>query len=182
MAGPLHDAARNGDVALLKKLIAEGAAPEERDETGATPLIVAARAGKTDMVEYLVVWQRVQVMARDSHGMTALHASAAANDLMGTEYLVYRGLADMDDTSTEEGITPLMVAAKANSGLVAAYLISYGADVDIVDHAGVTAINWAAKAGNDQIVTMLLTVGATCDHVDPDWADACAKRKAEVRP
>ena len=44
LAGSLHEAARKGDVEGLKQILDQGADLEQRDETGETLLISAARA------------------------------------------------------------------------------------------------------------------------------------------
>ena len=52
---PLHEAARNGDVAAAKKLLDAGADLTARDEhLGSTPLAWAARFGQLEMVKFLL--------------------------------------------------------------------------------------------------------------------------------
>ena len=53
VAGPLHDAARQGDVEALRRLITEGADTALQDEHGFTALDLAAQYGHRDIVEFL---------------------------------------------------------------------------------------------------------------------------------
>ena len=50
----MHIAAENGRVEILGKLKDNGANMDERDYVGKTPLYVAAKNGKTPVVEYLL--------------------------------------------------------------------------------------------------------------------------------
>ncbi len=180
LAGPLHDAARAGDLPLVEKLIAEGVPVDDRDDLGETPLMAAALAGQTLIVEKLAARYHADVTARNDRGMTALHAAAFNGDLMSVEYIVYRGGADMDDAQSKFGVTPLIVAAEENNGMVLAYLVSYGADKEITERHGYTALTRAGYHGHDEIITMLLTAGAACQEIDPIWFKECSARKAAL--
>src|ERR1044071_9728185 len=68
--GPLHDAARGGDLAQVQKLRDSGADTEDRDGTNETPLISAALASHADVVADLIK-RGADVMARNDRGLTA---------------------------------------------------------------------------------------------------------------
>ncbi|NIQ41119.1 MAG: hypothetical protein GTN85_03450, partial [Pseudomonas stutzeri] len=53
-ADPLHDAAGDGDVAAVKRLLALGHAINARDENEATPLHWAAYGGHAEVVRLLI--------------------------------------------------------------------------------------------------------------------------------
>ncbi|TIR63397.1 MAG: ankyrin repeat domain-containing protein, partial [Mesorhizobium sp.] len=53
-AGPLHNAAREGDAGQVAALLAQGADVNDRDESRETPLIDAALAGKTEVAVVLI--------------------------------------------------------------------------------------------------------------------------------
>ena len=53
VAGPLHDAARQGDLEALRRLIIEGADTATQDEHGFKALDLAAQYGHRDIVEFL---------------------------------------------------------------------------------------------------------------------------------
>lgn len=52
-AGEIHEAARKGDLATVKKLVEQGADINEMDKDGNTPLYVAAAKGHMEIVRYL---------------------------------------------------------------------------------------------------------------------------------
>ena len=53
-AGPAHDAARRGDALALRHAIGESERVDERDSSGATPLIIAARYGQPGCIRLLL--------------------------------------------------------------------------------------------------------------------------------
>ncbi|EGZ14227.1 hypothetical protein PHYSODRAFT_317026 [Phytophthora sojae] len=72
----VHFAAESGHVQVLKFLVAAAALdPDEytRGRQGITPLHLAARLGRADIVRFLVTRSDVDVNARDARGMTPLH-------------------------------------------------------------------------------------------------------------
>ena len=54
IAGPLHDAAKAGDVGLAKQLLDQGAAVAAPDAAGEPPLLIASLAGHADVVALLL--------------------------------------------------------------------------------------------------------------------------------
>ena len=55
LAGPIHDAAKAGDVAKVRQLLANGAKVDAREESfGFTPLHWAAAAGEADVAKVLL--------------------------------------------------------------------------------------------------------------------------------
>ena len=54
-AEPIHEAAKEGDLAKVKILIAEGSDVNVRDENGLAPLHIAAYKGYKDVAELLIL-------------------------------------------------------------------------------------------------------------------------------
>src|SRR5918994_894926 len=77
-AGPLHNAARDGDLEKARTLIGEGAAIDARSDRGETPLIVAILAGN-DAVAELLIEKVAGVMATNQGGFTPLHRALLKN-------------------------------------------------------------------------------------------------------
>ena len=182
-AGPLHDAAKAGDGALMQQLLRDGADVNEQDETGATALFVAAQAGWYSVHDQLLV-AGADVSIRNSSGLTVLHAAASSGEagviagLIGEDHRSQR--VDLDDHDNDLGVTPLFIATEANHGNIVAYLAAHAADPDIPNKAGISAVTLAGQKGYDQIVTILLRSGGTCQEIDPTWKAQCDERKAAL--
>ena len=67
VAEPIHDAAKEGDLAKVKILIAEGSGVNVRDENGLTPLHIAAYQGYEEVAE-LLIFKGANVNAADKMG------------------------------------------------------------------------------------------------------------------
>lgn len=79
-ASDLHYNAKSGNIAGIQKLLESGDSIEKRDQSGNTPLIVAAFSNKPEMVEYLCK-KGANVNAQNNDRVTAL-ISAAYYDLL----------------------------------------------------------------------------------------------------
>lgn len=176
-AGPLHDAARAGDVSLVKQL-ATGSSIDERDGTGETPLLAAALAGQDEIVDLLLTLGADARLAND-RGMSPLHAAAFAGDLEAVKRLQAAG-ADIGAADNKFGVTPLIVAAEENHGDVATYLIEAGADMEITERHGYTALTRAGYHDHGDMIALLLKAGAKCQEIDPLWLKACSAKKTEL--
>ncbi|XP_060182092.1 protein VAPYRIN-LIKE-like [Lycium barbarum] len=86
----LHRAARKGDVANIKKCIAEGANVNGRDQNGWTPLHRAAFKGKIDGVKVLVK-HGAKLDVVDDCGHTPLYLAIEAGQKEVTMYLIAQG-------------------------------------------------------------------------------------------
>ncbi|XP_076378763.1 osteoclast-stimulating factor 1-like isoform X2 [Megalopta genalis] len=73
---PLHDAARRGNLLLLKEYIKQGVSGTALDTVGNTSLYWAARAGHVDCVKELLSLPNPIVNAQNKMGETPLHAAA----------------------------------------------------------------------------------------------------------
>ena len=74
-AGPIHEAAKSGDLDQVQFLIVQGVDVNGKAIRDETPLIIASLAGNGEIVNYLL--QRgANIYARTASGMTALHAAA----------------------------------------------------------------------------------------------------------
>ena len=97
--------------ALICRLCTARADAEKREDSGATPLVRAARYGHLDILELLLV-HKADVLSRDLHGGTALHWAARFGHTACCGRLVDAGGA-LDGLDTLGGpSTPLMWAAR----------------------------------------------------------------------
>ncbi|XP_076225793.1 osteoclast-stimulating factor 1 isoform X2 [Nomia melanderi] len=74
---PLHDAARRGNLLLLKEYIKQGVSGTALDTVGNTSLYWAARAGHIECVKELVNLPNPIVNTQNKMGETPLHAAAS---------------------------------------------------------------------------------------------------------
>lgn len=104
--GPIHDAARSGDLAKVEALVK--AHPElvsaKDEQYGQTPLEIAAFNGHKDVAEFLLA-NKADVNAKAKNGSTALHLAAAR----GNKEIVELLLADNADVNAldNEGWSPM---------------------------------------------------------------------------
>lgn len=111
--------------AIVKYLIQAGANTEARKYSGETPLIIAARLGRTKILSILIESQ-ANLEAKDNEGCTALMSAASQNNMQSAELLLKAGAAI--DARDNLGITALMYAAFNKCVNMAKLLIQYGAD------------------------------------------------------
>jgi uncharacterized protein len=178
MAGPVGDAAKAGDLAALATALGSDGAIEERNASAETPLIIAALAGRTDVVLDLIK-RGADVNARNDRGMTALHAATYAGDLPAVEALLAAGV-PVDEAGNKFKVTPLFVAAEENHIDIVSLLLDRGAAIEQTEAHGYTVLTRSAYKEHDAIIALLIKRGAVCQEVDPVWQKECTKRKAAL--
>ena len=136
--GPLHTAVMLGDAAWVTSLLADGRAPDPRDDYGRTPLMYAALGGRTEILAALIA-AGGDVNAKDRREWTSLHFAAQDRRAEAAAMLLDGGA--MPDVGNEDGNTPLWVAVMHAAGdlRVAALLVGRGADPDRKNRHGVSA-------------------------------------------
>ena len=168
-AGYIHDAASSGDLEQLQKMVVQGADVNEKAAREETPLMLAALAGKGEIVNYLL--QRgADINARNTSGMTALHAAAYAGYSDIVRLLIAKG-ADVNDASNRFGVTALHVAAEENHIETVKTLLDLGGDVSVIEINGYSALSRSGFREHWEVLTLLLANGANCQPADAvgDW-------------
>ena len=159
--GPLLDAIKQGDVAVVRSLLQEGADPNAAQGDGLSALHLAAQDGRLDIAE-LLLSAGAEVDAKTKIGdYTPLHVAAGAARLSVVQALLAAG-ANPGAVTTTTGVTPLHLAAKALGGERAVReLAEGGAPVNAREaSSGQTALMFAAAHGRTASVLELLTHGA----------------------
>ena len=177
-AGPLHDAARDGNVERVKQLLNQGADISEPDNAGEPPLLIASLAGHADVV-VLLLDRGSDIEIRNKGGLTALHAAAYGGHLEVVELLVAKG-ADVNDEKNFYRMSALHAAAEEGHADVIAFLLTKKADVEAKERNGYTPVTQAGWRSHWDAVNLLLKAGATCQGADivGQWLyDECTKRK-----
>lgn len=139
-------AARAGDTAVVRGLLAAGAHPDHTDEKGYTALILGAYHGHADIVDALLA-AGADACQADQRGNTALMGAA----FKGYEDIVRRLSTErcQVDQQNGSGRTALMFAAMVGRTGVLKLLEARGAQREQRDAEGRTAADWARTQGLD---------------------------------
>jgi hypothetical protein len=157
LCGPIHDAARDGNVKKAKQLLRGH--PElvaDKDKYGMTPLHWAAQEGRTDVAKLLLA-NKAEVDARDAiAGWTSLHVGALEGHKdMDVNNIVYKlsyppeeawhhFAVETSDSGTTLFLDGSKVASNAiyvNNTVTAGKDLSMGVDVSVSGYAPYTDIN-----------------------------------------
>ena len=126
---PLHFAAEQGDFWVAELLLAAGGQLDAKDHGGSSPLHAAAWRGRCEVIASLLR-ARADPEERDRNGSNALHW-ATASDKVRAMALLLDKRADIEATTlqgrrTDEGMTPLHVAAEHGNSDAARFLMQRG--------------------------------------------------------
>ncbi|AOW12800.1 hypothetical protein LPB72_17530 [Hydrogenophaga crassostreae] len=162
---PLDQAAREGQLLEVKRLLANGADPNEINKWGTTAL-TGASTYKSDsqnhvqIVRYLLS-HGAAVNKQVADGTTALHEAAFWGHL-GTATILLEAGADAN-LSKENGFTPLISAASQGHEGIVKLLLKSGARANEQTRSGNTALHVASGGGHESIVKLLIAAGAKRD-------------------
>ena len=154
--GPIHDAAKKGDLARVQALLTEDPAlVSSKDKDGNAPLHWAAGFNHKDVAELLLA-KGADVNAKNNAGWTPLHQAAHGGYRDVAELLLAKGA----NVSARNGggWTPLHLAAAHRD--VAELLLAKGAKADALTGDGATPLHIAANLGRGDVAELLLAKGA----------------------
>ncbi len=158
----LFDAARKGDASALRTAL--GRAPvDARDETGATPLMAAVKAGHLEAVQLLLkAGANSRALTLDQEG--PLHIALKGDRLDIAEALLVQGKADPDQPGPD-GAVPLVRAILDRRHATVFFLLKHGVDPRSVAYqtAGNAPLNAAARMGDLELMRFFVE---DC-HMDP---------------
>jgi uncharacterized protein len=173
-------AARTGDLASAKLLVAAGADVNETDAWGISVTVLAAHSGFTDFVEFLLdkgadanaakagfTALHEAIMRRDEKMVSALLAHEAnPNTPLQTWTPTRRSSKDYNFEPELVGATPFWLAARLTEPNIMRLLLKYGADAKFVHHSEKVVDTAAAGArGNpfehrkDVVTPLMAAVG-----------------------
>jgi uncharacterized protein len=153
----LVEAARTGDAAAVRTLVARRADVNATGVDGTTPLHWAVHHDNAELVE-LLVRAGADVKKENRYGVRPLWL-AAVNGSPKVLALLLRAGAD-PNTAMNGGETVAMTAARAGNPDAVRALAEAGADVNARDGRGQTALMWAAARNNAAAIEALLDSGA----------------------
>lgn len=136
------DIAKAGCAAEVRTALAKGSPICDRDEQGASPLLIAAACNPDPDVIWVLVAAGASLGDRDQYDMTSLMRAAASNSNPDVLAALIEAGAGIDDQD-QFGLTPLIYASGTNNRPeIVKLLISAGADVKRKDSFGMTAFDY----------------------------------------
>lgn len=143
MSLALHNAAREGNVVELTKLLAQHASTQSRDKHSRSPLHLAAWAGQLECCKLLVA-EGADKGAAAMDDTTALHFAAQKGHLEVVRFLLNEGVSV--NGKTRKGMTALMFAAQSGKVDLVKLLLKRKADARSKNKAGKSAADVAKDA------------------------------------
>jgi ankyrin repeat protein len=195
---PLHWAASKGDKELIEWLVSKGAEIDRPTKNGICPLgsaLTGLGTPDTRDIIVLLISKGANVNATDDDGYTALHWAARRGDVQLATLLISRNidinrksvghLVDKNDYNPDgydsqtvthwkeregSGHTALYLALTWRCEEMAGWLVSNGADVNVLDSDGRTLLVEAVVNRRDDRVPFLLSHGANANIPDSTGA------------
>lgn len=175
-AGPLHDAAKAGDIAQIELLLSQGA---DINQGGlATPLYFAINTEHAEAAKLLI--ERGADVNKQSTWGAPLHAASSRGMTATVALLLDRGA---DPNVQWQQMTPLHVAARNGRLEVVRLLLDGGADVNATTHLDEPALHFAVMFEHQDVADLLRERGTKAPPVEdvaPLLATADPKRGFEV--
>ena len=153
----LHTACRNGYVATVKKILQQGADPNERSKHDLTPLHISVHYNMLHIIKILLE-NGADPNAKAQNGYTPLAIACSNNQVQVAQTLLQHN-AD-PDIESNRGITPLMLAAKDGNAQLLQLLLSSSASVNKQANNGVSALHLCCQEDNLSVARTLVDKGA----------------------
>ena len=150
----LYSAAIVGDVTKIESLLSLGFPVDSRDATNRTPLMIAALYGELQAVKCLV-GKGASPSLEDNHGWNSLHFASLSDNTDIIELLLLTHGPDIDST-TSDGVTPLMIAVDNGKLQAVKCFLGKGASPSLEDNRGWNSLHFASLSDNTDIIELLL--------------------------
>jgi len=165
----LIEAAEKGDLAGVKKALAEGANVNAGIDGSQAALMTAALGGHRSVVQALLDGGANPNLEAQHLGQTALSMAASGGHDEIIKLLLARG-ASINHRSGKykppySGVTALFIAALRNRVSTIELLVKSGADPNIENDDGLTPLMYAAAKGHIDALNALIRAGAPVDYV-----------------
>ncbi|GAB5365814.1 hypothetical protein AAMO2058_001090500 [Amorphochlora amoebiformis] len=153
-------AAKSGNVEQISILSKLCKSIDVRDNSGNTPLILAARHGHVPALKRLITLKAYICSREANRGYTSIHWAAAQDDPKALRCLILEGKGDAG-TRDYEGCSPLAVAAKKGSHKAIQFLVhECKVDVNYRHSKGRSALIEAVAVNDSETVKLLLELKA----------------------
>lgn len=179
----LVTAAEMDNPRAVRALLLKGADPNQTDARGRVALFTAVREGSLQALEVLLDAPQVDVNALNADGETPLMLAAIRGSLPAVQALVKRGAAINRkgwtplhyacsgpdngvaafliangaelNARSDNGTTPLMMAARYGNGDLVPLLLKAGAEPRAANEQELTAADFAQRSGRDRMAAEL---------------------------
>ncbi|XP_067878506.1 kinase D-interacting substrate of 220 kDa-like isoform X2 [Heterodontus francisci] len=181
------------NITAFKALLEKYKDVDERNESGQTPLMLAAEQGNLEIVQELLKrgancnledadnWTALISAAKEGHleivsGLINFNANLEHRDMGGWTALMwaaYKGHTEISRLLLQKGanpnitgqysVYPIIWAAGRGHHEIVELLLQHGAKVNCSDKYGTTPLIWAARKGHLECVKHLLEMGADVD-------------------
>ncbi|HBE70732.1 MAG TPA: hypothetical protein DDW52_21520 [Planctomycetaceae bacterium] len=162
---PMLNAARDGDIAEIERLLANGSAPNNADAYHNTPLSIAAQFGQTEAAKLLL-----------NHGASINGMSGQITPLQCAIYSGHHDTAtyllaeNADPNVTDDyGMSSLSIAAHKGDSKMVEALLNAGANIEHADNDGWRPLHSALRATAISDADRLATVKVLLEYgADPN--------------
>ena len=147
---------------ILRCLIENGADVNGVNKVKHTPLMIAAIRGHINALT-LLIKHGADVDLQDSDGYKALHFAVYGSDISSEIFSCLIGIGADVNARTNNGVTPLMIAAEEGHINAVTSLVKCGANVHLQDKDGQTALHHAMQspqASICEVLSCLIKAGA----------------------
>ena len=143
----------NGRKAVVELLLAKGVNPDSPDNSGRTPLSLAAEKGHKEVADIMLATDGVEPNSKDKDGWTPLSWAASCGRNAAVKVLLAKGV-DPDSKDNNDR-TPLSLAAEnGHNGLVK--LLSERSNPNTWGKRGWTPLWCAAQNRHEKVVKLLI--------------------------
>lgn len=158
----LHHAALVGTTSCITLLIQHGARLNQKDNQGATPLILAVKNKNTDAANALLAHDDLDIDARDLHGRTALWWAVSVKHQDSIDLLITHDAGWLPD---EHGHTPAHLALTlADAGLYQRFFDQQTLqEINALNIDGNSVLHLAARHNNGYAISQLIAKGVDMD-------------------
>ncbi|WP_321373165.1 ankyrin repeat domain-containing protein [uncultured Draconibacterium sp.] len=146
----IFQASLEGNIQIVQNALDEGFDPNSVDENKRTSLMLAAYNGNTEIVK-LLINKGANVNFADEIDRTAL-MYASTGPFINTVLTLLEAGAEPNLIEKEENWTAAMMAAAEGQVEVLKALVSYGADLKMVDIDGESSLDFASSNGHTAVV------------------------------
>ena len=161
----IFKATTDGDLSFLLSLKPEQLTDKVVDEKGANCCHYASRAGRVDVIEYLVQSRHFNHQKRSEVGSTPAHDAAASGKLTTLQWLLKNARPPLsEDDQDGTGATILHLAARYGHASVVEWILDNTQnDLTVIKAAsGAIPLHFAASGGSMDTVQILLKESPRC--------------------